>query len=209
MRHLPIRHLATSALCAALVLGTALPVAAQDDSPAGGAAGRSVPVPEADALLTQTAALRDTSAALAPVSRLLDAVLRTDEGKLSPDQARRYSQSVREGIAAARESVRGGGNQNAQLPSSARTLPARPQTPAAELRASALDRLQTRADTLLAAAEKGDREAVSRQAPKLVTAAVNHLAATLLAGGLPAPDLPGLPDLPRMPSASGPVTGAS
>ena len=70
----------------------------------------------------------------------------------------------------------------------------------ADLVADALAGLRKAVDTLLAAATSGDVTQVVPAVTGVLTALVNVLAATLLSGKLPLPDLPGLPALPSAPS---------
>ena len=69
----------------------------------------------------------------------------------------------------------------------------------ADLVADALAGLQKAVDTLLAAATSGDVTQVVPAVTGVLTGLVNVLAATLLSGKLPLPDLPGLPALPSAP----------
>ncbi|MEU2619703.1 hypothetical protein ABZ642_16495 [Streptomyces sp. NPDC007157] len=72
---------------------------------------------------------------------------------------------------------------------------------AKDLAGDALTALQTAVDNLLKAATSGDVSQVLPAATAVVTGLVNLLAAILLGGGLPAPNLPGLPSLPSLPAA--------
>ncbi|TGA95515.1 hypothetical protein E2651_33970, partial [Streptomyces sp. MZ04] len=103
MRALPARRIATSVLCASLLLGTAGPViAAENDSPHGSAqeAARA-PVPGADALLAQTKTLGDAGGVLTPVTALLDAILKADSGQLPAADATKHADAVKGAITAA------------------------------------------------------------------------------------------------------------
>jgi hypothetical protein len=64
------------------------------------------------------------------------------------------------------------------------------------VRADSLAALQKSVDALLKAATTGNAGQVPRAATDLVTCLVNVVAATLIGGGLPAPDLAGLPAEP-------------
>ncbi|MFG2500401.1 hypothetical protein ACGFSB_19570 [Streptomyces sp. NPDC048441] len=219
MRALPARRLATSALCATLLLGTAGPViAAENNSPHGSAqeAARA-PVPGADALLAQAKTLGDAGGVLKPVTDLLTAVLNADDGKLPAADATKLGDAVKDAIATASAAA-------PKAPALPET-PALPKTPAApdtaalpeapalpgtlsddakapaDLKGDALKALQSAVDALVKAATAGDVAAVAKQAPVVLTSLVNFVAATLLGGGLPAPDLAGLPALPKLPEA--------
>ncbi|MFJ2826931.1 hypothetical protein ACIPC1_04885 [Streptomyces sp. NPDC087263] len=101
MRALPARRIASSALCATLLLGIAAPaaVAADSDSARGRTSAAAAPVPGADALLAQVQSLADIGGVLKPVTDLLDAVLKADNGQLSADQAATLGQAVKDAIA--------------------------------------------------------------------------------------------------------------
>ncbi|MFF7276776.1 hypothetical protein [Streptomyces griseorubiginosus] len=78
----------------------------------------------------------------------------------------------------------------------------------ADLVADALAGLQKAVDTLLAAATSGDVTQVVPAVTGVLTGLVNVLAATLLSGKLPLPDLPGLPALPSAPGLPTLPTGS-
>lgn len=127
MRALPARHLASPALCAALLLGIAGPaaVAADGQSATGqattgqsvtdqavtdqAATGRSesgssasgqsqVPVPGADALLGQVRSLSTAGGVLTPVTDLLDTTLKADNGQLSAKRAAELGRAAKDAI---------------------------------------------------------------------------------------------------------------
>ena len=76
MRGLPVRRLASTALCASLVLGVAAPTAfAADGLAPERTAASKAPLPNADALLAQTKSLGDLGSLLTPVTDLVNAVL--------------------------------------------------------------------------------------------------------------------------------------
>ncbi|WP_234048425.1 hypothetical protein [Streptomyces liliifuscus] len=79
-------------------------------------------------------------------------------------------------------------------------LPKDAQRAAAEipldLKADALKALQAAVDSLVKAATSGDVAGVAAAALAVVTGLVNVVVATVLGGGLPAANLPGLPKLP-------------
>ncbi|WP_306453552.1 hypothetical protein [Streptomyces sp. Tue6028] len=64
-----------------------------------------------------------------------------------------------------------------------------------DLKGDALAALQAAVDALLKAATSGDAAQVAPAVTAVVTGLVDFVAATVLGGGLPAPDLPGLPSL--------------
>ncbi|MEW2115172.1 hypothetical protein AB0945_08260 [Streptomyces sp. NPDC005474] len=70
-----------------------------------------------------------------------------------------------------------------------------------DLKADALAALQKSVDALLKAATSGDATSVGPAVSDVLTSLVGVVAATLLGGGLPAPELAGLPTLPKLPAA--------
>lgn len=190
MRALPVRRIATSVLCAALLLGTAGPViAAESDTPHGSTqeAARA-PVAGADKLLAQAKTLGDAGGVLTPVTDLLTAVLKADKGQLPAADATKLAAPVKDAITKA----------STTAPKAPKALPDDTDA-AADPKADALKALQTAVDTLLKASTGGDATAVAGAAPPVLTGLVNVVAATLLGGGLPAPELAGLPALPKTP----------
>ncbi|KMS78731.1 hypothetical protein ACH49_14990 [Streptomyces leeuwenhoekii] len=70
---------------------------------------------------------------------------------------------------------------------------------------AALDALRKSIETLIGASTSAQPEQVSPAAAGVVTDVVNVVAATLFGGGLPAPDLAGLPPLPAAPNGTTPA----
>lgn len=214
MRALPVRRIATTVLCASLLIGTAGPViAAESDTSHGStqAAARE-PVPDADKLLAQVKVLGNAGGVLTPVTDLLTAVLKADQGQLPAAEAKKLAAPVKDAITKA-EALPSKAPELPQTPAApeAQTLPqplALPKalpdddTASADPKADALKALQTSIDALLKAATGGDSKTVAGSAPNVVTGLVNLVAATLVGGGLPAPDLAGLPSLPKAPEQS-------
>ncbi len=97
MRALPVRRLATTTLCAALLLGTAGPaLASVGDAPSDPARTASrAPAPDAKALLGQAQQLGGLGWVLTPVTDLLTAVLKAPESKLSPEDAKKHVDAVK------------------------------------------------------------------------------------------------------------------
>ncbi|MGP4045615.1 hypothetical protein [Streptomyces sp. 2A115] len=190
MRVQPTRRIATSALCAALVLGAAGTALANAPDSEGGVA-RTVsraPVPKADALLRQSEALGDLGTVLAPATNLLNAVLKADNGQLSKEEAKKLGDATKGAIAQAKDAAPA--QPPATPPSASATSPV--QLPA-DLRDDQLDALGKAVDVLLGAATSGKADQVGPAADKVVTALVNVSAATLLGSGMRAENLPGLP----------------
>ncbi|CAL9449012.1 hypothetical protein [Streptomyces sp. enrichment culture] len=230
MRGLPVRRLASAALCATLVLAVAGPAAAAADS--GPAQERvqaesRAPVPGADAVLAQAKSLDGLGGVIDPVTELLQDVLQADNGQLPAAEATEHADAVKEAIAKitaaapatpatpATPSTANLPGTTTQPAASAPTsaLPALPaltrsdgRAPAADLKDDALAALQKAVDALLKEATSGNVGGVLAAATGVVTGLVNLLAATLLSGGLPAPNLAGLPALPSLP-ASPPAVG--
>ena len=229
MRGLPVRRIASSALCGALLLGLAGPAAAAAETETARErvqAASQAPVPGADGLLAQVQGLGNLGAVLTPVTDLLNAVLKADSGQLSPEEATKLVDAVKAAIAkvsaaapaapvtppaATLPAAPTGALPTSSLPTS--SLPALPsltksaddskassaQLPA-DLVADALAALQKAVDTLLKAVTSGDPTQVVPAVTGVLTGLVNVLAATLLGGKLPLPNLPGLPALPSLPS---------
>ncbi|MFI6205151.1 hypothetical protein ACIBAI_01965 [Streptomyces sp. NPDC051041] len=99
MRALPARRIASSALCAALLVGITGPAAMAADSARehGRAASAGTRLPGADARPAVAAEL-DRSG-LAPVADLLTAVLEEDGGRLSPREAEELGAAARAALA--------------------------------------------------------------------------------------------------------------
>ncbi|MEU3513527.1 hypothetical protein ABZ733_37980 [Streptomyces longwoodensis] len=100
MRRLPVRHVASTALCAALVTGIAGPAAAavgtaREHAPAASHA----PVPGADELLAQVKSLGDLGTVLTPVTDLLADALKSDNGQLTSAQATKLGDAIKGVIA--------------------------------------------------------------------------------------------------------------
>ncbi|MEU5578683.1 hypothetical protein ABZ791_21565 [Streptomyces huasconensis] len=224
MRALSTRRIATSALCATLLLGAAGTAFAfaDDDTPRDETRNaHRAPAPAPETLLAQAEQLRDAAGVITPASDLLTAVLKAPGNKLSPAEIKKHREAMRRAVDAAGATTTVPESpaapaaqppQTSQLPQT--QMPERPVGTAArdtkapaDPRASALTALHQADAKLLRAAAAGDAAAVRAHAPAVVTGMVNVAAATLLAGGLPAPTLPGLPPLPTAPA--GPAAPAN
>ncbi|MFD4510415.1 hypothetical protein [Streptomyces sp. NPDC058457] len=214
MRALPARRLAT-ALCAALLAGVTGPAAvAADPAHERTRATSQAPVPGADALLGQTRSLGDLAAVLKPVTDLLGAALKADDGQLTPDQASQLADAAKAAIAQLTAAAPAPALPSTPALPSAPALPAVAAAVAAQakglgdapaakdLAGDALKALQTAIDNLVKAVTSGDAGQVVPAVTAVLTGLVNYLAALLLGGGLPAPDLAGLPALPGLPAAT-------
>ena len=101
---LPARRIATSALCAGLLIGLSGPavMAADGDSvrERTHAASRA-PLPDAEELQSQVDSLAGLGDVLTPVTDLLGAVLKADNGQLSATDADKLSAAVKDALAKA------------------------------------------------------------------------------------------------------------
>ncbi|MER7402563.1 hypothetical protein ABT373_08720 [Streptomyces sp. NPDC000070] len=207
---LPARPIATSALCATLLLGITGSAAVAADSasaPEGTHAESRAPVPDADELLDQVKALSDLGGVLTPAADLLTAVLKEDDGQLPPSQAAKLGTGVKDAIAQATEA----GPANVTTPdatqqkspaadspapdspvSNAGTLPApagdRAEVPE-RLAAEAMAALDKATDELLKAVTSDDSAEVTPAVNGVVARLVDVIAATMLGSELPAPTL--------------------
>ncbi|MFJ4812110.1 hypothetical protein [Streptomyces longwoodensis] len=234
MRRLPVRHVASTALCAALVIGIAGPAAAavgtaREHAPAAAHA----PVPGADELLAQVKSLGNLGTVLTPVTDLLAEALKSDSGQLTSAQATKLGDAIKDVIAriTATNAAASATSSTPSAPSVAPSSSTADELPyttlpfplgknahdrvaahgkrAADLTDEALADLQKQIDVLLTAVTSGNVTDVVPAATGLISRLVDLVTATLLGSGLPAADLaalPSLPDLPTTPDA--PVTPA-
>ncbi|WP_330290886.1 hypothetical protein [Streptomyces sp. NBC_00576] len=254
MRALPARRIASTALCATLLVGIGAQTALAADGDAArerGHAASQAPVPNADALLAQVKSLGDLGGVVKPVTDLTNAVLKADNGQLPLDEATKLTDAVKEAIAAA-AAAPAPATPPVSLPATpeapatpavpatpeAPATPAVPTTPEApatpampttpdlpakpalpvvstlpaplkgakavkgplDIKADALVALQKSVDALLKAVTSGDAANVVPAVTDVLTNLVGFVAATLLGGELPAPELAGLPPLPKLPA---------
>ncbi|MEU0024807.1 hypothetical protein [Streptomyces sp. NPDC006335] len=214
MRGLPARRIASTALCAALLVGLAGPAAVADPAPERTQAASSTPLSDTDALLAQVKSLGDLGGVLTPVTDLLNTVLKADNGRLSPAEATELGTAVKDAIAkvtTTAPAAPGTGTSASTAPTTPvpSTLPATPATtlPAltrndgteaapADVIGDALAALQKAIDELIKAVTSGDAAQVTPAVTDTVRSLVNTVAATLLGGKLPAPSLPSPPSPP-------------
>jgi hypothetical protein len=188
MRALPTRRLASSALCATLLLGITGPAAVAADHHASHDRTRTTaPVPESDALLPRARQLADAEGVVAPVADLLQAALKADHGRLSPDEAARLDKAVKEAIARVA----------APSPSPA---PAKPGQQAQPPVGDALAALQKAVADLLLAATAGNTGQVLPAATAVLTKLINVVVAAM-SGGATLPGGPSLPPVPTLTSS--------
>ncbi|WP_329410043.1 hypothetical protein OG802_12485 [Streptomyces sp. NBC_00704] len=199
MRGLPVRRIASTALCASLVLGLAAPAAMAADGATARervAAASDAPVPGSAALLAQGKGLGDLSTVLAPVTQTLTTVLKADEGRLTPGEATRLGDAVKTAVA--------------KITAETPVAPAAPAAPAAVPPAlakgpdsgakaaadpvsDALAAVQKAVDALLAAATSLDVGQIVSAVGGVLDGLLDLLSSTLDGLGLSLPALPSLP----------------
>ncbi|MEU6124512.1 hypothetical protein [Streptomyces sp. NPDC047123] len=201
MRALPVRRIATTTLCATLLLGTAGPALASDATRDETRTASSAPAPDAAALLGQAQQLNSLGGVLTPVTDLLSAALQAKDGKLAPEDAKKHADAVKKALeAAAKPPVKAPADPAAAVPQLPTGGSPRDAKAPVDVKADAVAALQKAVDELVKAATAGDPKAVLAAAPTVLTGLVNLTVATVLGGGLPAPNLPGLPKLPALPT---------
>ncbi|WP_431987910.1 hypothetical protein [Streptomyces parvulus] len=229
---LPARRIATTALCAGLLIGISGPavMAADGESVRERThAASHAPLPDVAELQSQVGSLAGLGGVLTPVTDMLTAVLEAEDGRLSAADADKLSDAVKDALAKAEaadaDADDADTDDTATTPGTATpaqppavtapeagdpvTLPApvaaQDETAAApDLTATAYAELQKQVDALVKATTAGSAEQVSPAVENVVTGVVNVVAATLVGNGLPAADLAGLPAVPSAPEASAP-----
>ncbi|MGW2333308.1 hypothetical protein ACWCXS_05065 [Streptomyces sp. NPDC001685] len=208
MRAPTTRHIASSALCAALLLGAVAPALAagpDDTRPAS----RTAAADQRAVLRGQTGALAGLGTVLTPVTRLLDAALAADDDPLTAAEAEKLAEAAREAVAQAREealaeaekelaAAREEAEQAREEAAEAREEALTEAgvdtgTTASNLTPGALDGLGKAVEDLLTALLSGGTGQVDPAADNVVKKLVDVSVATLLDRGLPATRLPGLP----------------
>ncbi|MFG3079470.1 hypothetical protein [Streptomyces parvulus] len=229
---LPARRIATTALCAGLLIGISGPavMAADGESVRERThAASHAPLPDVAELQSQVGSLAGLGGVLTPVADMLTAVLKAEDGRLSAADADKLSDAVKDALAKAEaadaDADDADTDDTATTPGTATpaqppavtapeagdpvTLPApvaaQDETAAApDLTATAYAELQKQVDALVKATTAGSAEQVSPAVENVVTGVVNVVAATLVGNGLPAADLAGLPAVPSAPEATAP-----
>lgn len=198
------RRIASSALCAALVLGVTAPVALATDT-ARDRTQEAAPVTGAEALRSQVQQLNQLGTMVVPITQLMDAVLKAENGQLPPAEANRLRDAAKAAIA----------RTAATMAAATATTPAAPSAPQAsanpasvslspagttarEPRQALID-LQALVDSLVQAATSGDPNAVVSAVQNLVTGLVKTI--TDLANQVPQLPTPQLPNLPSVPNS--------
>ncbi|MEV0014671.1 hypothetical protein [Streptomyces tendae] len=228
---LPARRIATSALCAGLLIGLSGPAVMAADGDSGRErthAASHAPLPDAEELQSQVGSLAGLGGVLTPVTDMLSAVLKADNGQLSATDADKLSTAVKDALAKAEavdtdadDAAAAPGTSTPAQPPVATTPEAGADTPvtlpapvtaqgdegtaaASDLTAAANAALQKQVDALVKATTSGTAEQVSPAVKDLMTGIVNVVAATMVGNGLPAADLAGLPGVPTAPEATAP-----
>lgn len=190
------------AVAAGLVLGgvgTATAAFAADTKPAAQSVEAPVPgLPGTEQVTKQNQLLQNTSLVLKPVTQVIQEAIKAPEGKLTKAQADKLYASVKEALANVQEQAAveaaPARNSRAAVVADDRARPL-----AADLTAKAVVELQKQVDVLLKASVAGEKVKVTKELKNTVTATVNLVTAVVLGGGLPAPDMEGLPKLPTVP----------
>ncbi|MCM1941623.1 hypothetical protein NC239_25815 [Streptomyces sp. G3] len=215
---LPARRIATSALCAGLLIGLSGPavMAADGDSvrERTHAASRT-PLPDADELQSQVGSLAGLGGVLTPVTDMLTAVLKADNGQLSAADAEKLSAAVEDALAKVEAADTDADDAAVTAPEAGTDTPVTLPAPvtaqnedgtaaASDLAATAQAELQKQIDALVKATTSGTADQVSPAVEDVMTGIVNVVAATMVGSGLPAADLAGLPGVPTAPEATTP-----
>ncbi|MGW7352004.1 hypothetical protein [Streptomyces sp. NPDC054784] len=192
-------HTTTSlALAAGLVLGTvgtASAAIAADARPAPKTAAAPAPaLPGAEQVTRQAQALQNTGRVVKPVVTAVQEVLKAPEGKVSADRADKLSAAVARALADVREQ-RAGATRSDSATAPAPVLGERVAPQRADLTPKAAAMLRKQVDTMLKASVSGERQQLGKELKRTVTATVNLMASAMADGGLPAPDMAGLPQV--------------
>lgn len=193
------RRLASTALCATLLLGISGPAAMAADHDASRDRA-STPLPGPDALLPRVQRLTEADRVVAPVSDLLKAALTADNRHPSAGRAAGLDRAAK----AAKDAI-GRVNGPTAAPTGPVTAPTAPIPTRNEAQSDALAALRKAVDDLAAAATSGN----AGQVLPAATAVMNKLISVLVAsvtGGLTMPTLPSLPSLPPSSAASKPAS---
>ncbi|MFI7318170.1 hypothetical protein [Streptomyces venezuelae] len=194
MRALPVRRLATTTLCTALLLGTAGPALASVGDDPRDPARTATSAPAAPDPMAQVQQLINIEGVLKAVSELLTDVLKAPGNKLSPEDIKKHTEALKKALEAAAKPPAKGATET--VPMTTTGVAARADKAPLDPKADAVAALQKAVDALLKAATAGDIKAVAAQVPTVLTGVVNFLVASVAGGGLPAPSQPGLPKLP-------------
>lgn len=198
------------ALAAALTVGgagAATAAFAAGPQPASSTVQAPSPLPGTGDIAAQNELLTHTAGVLDPVTELIDAVLQAPEGKLPAAAAKKHSAAVRAALGKVRQSAVAGGTVGRAAPAPAAAPVDIVAKTAAELQEQADELIKASAPAFRTAAAQanaktaaderpGDVKKVREELKSTVSATVDLLAAVVLSGQLPAPDLAGLPERP-------------
>ncbi|MFF8397273.1 hypothetical protein [Streptomyces sp. NPDC016172] len=171
MPALSARRIASSALCATLVLGVAAPVALAADT-ARDRTHEAAPDIDAATLQTQVQQLGYLGAVVPPITELMDAALKVENGQLPAAEAAKLGDAARAAITRAATA--------AQMSSTAPAAPAVPSTPPVSTNSTSVSLSQTTItvrDSKRAAAD-------TREGLAELQALVEDLIAALTSGNL-------------------------
>ncbi|MGW7263002.1 hypothetical protein [Streptomyces sp. NPDC054842] len=195
MRVMPARRIASSALCAALLLGIGAPTAlAADGDPTRERARAAAPVPGADGLLPQVTALAGLGGPLTPVTDLLDTVLTTDNGRLSDEQTEELGAAAEAAIARITQEATAAAQSDPADADGAGNEDATDAADATKVTDGSLAKLRSSLDRLLEAVTSGDLAKVLPAATGLVTGLVDVVVSTVVSNSTTEPNTSALPD---------------
>ncbi|MFI7388372.1 hypothetical protein [Streptomyces sp. NPDC049813] len=174
MPALPVRRLATSALCASLLIGAATPAFAANSAdvqdsrtfvsldPAPGTA----PAAPAD----QASPLAGVTSLLTPITGLLNGLLQPQGTKMAPQEVQKHTDAIDSALAKAEK------EHAAREPEAARDTAPDAMTADRAEPSDAATELRSAIDALLKGAAAGDMSAATKQLSQAVTALVKELA---------------------------------
>ncbi|MFF4210902.1 hypothetical protein ACFYZE_16410 [Streptomyces sp. NPDC001796] len=184
MSAVPTRRLASTAVCATLLLGITGPAAAaaEHDAPRG-RTHASAPLPGPEVLLPRVQRLAEADRAVAPVSELLKAALTADNRRLSAKEAAELRRAAQDAIT----------RMAPPTPAPTGPIPSRN-----DVQGDALTALRKAVDDLAAATTSGNGGQVLPAATGVLNKLISVLV-TFVAGGVTMPPLPSLPSMPGLP----------
>ncbi|MET9507283.1 hypothetical protein ABZX62_02200 [Streptomyces flavidovirens] len=210
------------AVCGALAFGSA-GAAVAAPIPASPTSNSSVvadPLPNAEKLAAPVKLLGQMAGVLTPTTTMLNAVI-AGGGKLSPEEATKHAKAMEEALKTFPKASPASPATPLAPPEHA--APVSPDTPAAgapapgmparwsdaaaadpakDLQVKAVADLRASVDVLLKAAVKGEAKAVTPAVEATLKATTNLVAGIVMGGGLPKPDLAGMPAQPKVPGSS-------
>ncbi|WP_028810571.1 hypothetical protein [Streptomyces flavidovirens] len=203
------------AVCGALAFGSA-GAAAAAPIPAPPTSNGSVvaePLPNAEKLAAPVKLLGQMAGVLVPTTNMLNAVIAA--GKLSPEEAAKHAKAMEEALKAFPKASPSPATPLSPPEHAAPVFPDTPAgggsapgmpgpwsdasaaDPAIDLQVKAVADLRVSVDVLLKAAAKGDAKAVTPAVEATIKATSNLVGVIVMGGGLPKPDLAGMPAQPK------------